>query len=609
MNKTIALLVLMAATGLNAQQNLIVNTEGREHLSLNGTWKIIVDPLETGYYDYRYQPLDQRENAGNDAFFSNAKPENKTDRIEYNFDAGESLVVPGDWNSQMEKLQYYEGTVWYRRMFDVGDLDEAKRYFVWFGAVNYQADVYLNGTKLGVHIGGFTPFNFEVTGLLKKEGNFLVVKADNKRSLDAVPTINFDWWNYGGITRDVKLIETPATFIEDYKMQLDPEDPDYINGYVMLNGKRHDSTVVSVRIPGLRINESAQTDKDGNAIFRIKAKRVEKWSPDSPVLYDVYIDNEGDIVSDRIGFRNISTRGDKIMLNNKAIFLKGVCIHAENPFKPGRATSREDAALLLGWAKELGCNFVRLAHYPHAEHMVKLADEMGIMVWEENPVYWTINWSSRDTYANAENQLREVIQRDKNRASVIIWSMANETPRSSERLHFLTKLAVTARALDDTRLISAALEKHYVEGKENVLTIDDPFAASLDVLSFNEYVGWYDGLPEKCDRISWEIKQNKPVIVSEFGGGALQGYHGDSLTRWTEEFQEDLYEESVEMLDRLPQLAGMTPWILVDFRSPKRTLPEIQDGWNRKGLISSNGQKKKAFWVMKRFYEARGKGQ
>jgi len=605
MKKVLPILLVVLTVAVNGQQNLIINTGGRAYTTLNGTWKMIVDPLETGYYDYRYQPLDQREEPGNDAFFSDAKPVNRWDRIEYDFDKGESLLVPGDWNSQQEKLMYYEGTIWYRRTFDVGDLEESNRYFIWFGAANYRADVYLNGKKLGVHIGGFTPFNFEVTGLLEKEGNSLVVKVDNKRSTDAVPTINFDWWNYGGLTRDVKLLVTPATFIEDYLVQLDREEPAYIRGYVKLNGTDMAGRQTVISIPKLGISEKAMTGSDGKATFRIKAKKIQKWSPEDPVCYDVFIQNGSEKVEDRIGFRTIATDGDRILLNGEEIFLKGICIHAENPLKTGRATSPEDAALLLGWAKELGCNFVRLAHYPHAEHMVKMAEQMGIMVWEENPVYWTIDWDNPGTYKNAENQLTEVIQRDKNRAAVIIWSMANETPLSGARLAFLTRLAAKARSLDDSRLISAALEKHYVEGKENVLTIDDPFAEYLDVLSFNEYVGWYDGLPSKCEKIRWDITQDKPVIISEFGGGALQGYHGDSLTRWTEEFQEYLYEESVQMLDRIPQLAGMTPWILVDFRSPKRTLPEIQDGWNRKGLISNNGQKKKAFRVMQKYYEGK----
>ncbi len=478
MNKLLtSIIIVMLSLHVTAQQfPLIQNTGGRNPVSLNGTWKMIIDPLETGYYDYRYMPMDRLRNPGGNAFFTNQKPANKTDRIEYDFDKDESLMVPGDWNSQKEKLLYYEGTIWYRKMFNVADLNTDKRYFIWFGAANYRADVYLNGKKLGVHIGGFTPFNFEVTGMLKETDNFLIVKVDDKRSLSAVPTINFDWWNYGGLTRDVKLLETEGTFIEDYRVGLDEEDPNNISTTIVLNGNDKNGATVGFEIPELGLKEMVKTDEEGMATLRLSGKKVTRWSPENPKLYEVLLYHNNDTINDRIGFRTIETQGTKILLNGKEIFLKGISIHAENPLKQGRATIKEDAALLLNWAKELGCNFVRLAHYPHTEHMIKLADEMGILVWEENPVYWTIDWTNEDTYANAENQLSEVMSRDKNRACVIIWSMANETPLSDERLAFLSNLADKARSLDDTRLISAALEIHYQRGADNLITIDDPFA-------------------------------------------------------------------------------------------------------------------------------------
>lgn len=225
------------------------------------------------------------------------------------------------------------------------------------------------------------------------------------------------------------------------------------------------------------------------------------------------------------------------------------------------------------------------------------------MLWAENPVYWTISWQNELTYSRAEQQLRELISRDKNRASVIIWSMANETPVSDARMTFLTGLREVTLSLDNTRLISAALEMHGSGEGGLTRSISDPFAEFVDVLSFNLYVGWYDGLPDKCAQIQWAITQDKPVFVSEFGGGALQGLHGDPMERWTEEYQELLYIESLKMFKRIPQFSGTSPWILSDFHSPRRVLPGIQDGWNRKGLIGSNGQKKKAFYILQNFYK------
>lgn len=322
----------------------------------------------------------------------------------------------------------------------------------------------------------------------------------------------------------------------------------------------------------------------------------------NPKLYEVKISTGSETIHEKIGFRSIETAGTEILLNGEPMFLRGICIHEENAMRGGRAYSVEDARLLLGWARELGCNYVRLAHYPHSEYMARVADEMGILVWEENPVYWTIQWENPETFANAKNQLTELITRDKNRASVIIWSMANETPVSEARTDFLRRLTEHARSLDNTRLISAALEVHRDPARPNDRIVEDPFAEYTDIVNYNEYVGWYDGLPPLCDNVNWVIKYNKPVMISEVGAGALQGLHGDALTRWTEEYQEDLFRRNMAMLDKIPQFRGVSPWILCDFRSPRRHLAGIQDGWNRKGLIGQNGVKKKAFFVLQDFY-------
>ena len=570
--------------------SLIANTDGRKTISLDGQWKAIIDPYESGFYDYRYQP-------SANGFFKNAKPKSKSDLIEYDFDNSSSLKVPGDWNTQTDQLFFYEGTIWYKKSFDYERRPDT-RLFVYFGAANYQADVYLNGQKLGQHEGGFTPFNFEITNLVKSTGNFLIVKVDNKRRRDAVPTLMTDWWNYGGLTRDVKLVETPATFVHDYIIQLEKGSRQRITGWVRLVGKKLNQRI-TVRIPEANISRSFTTDTSGSAVIDFNAN-LTLWSPENPKLYDVTIEGETDQVRDQIGFRSIETKGTDILLNGRPIFLRGVCIHEEAPVRGGRAYSPEDARRLLGWAKELGANFVRLAHYPHNEFMIREADRMGIMVWSEIPVYWTILWENPATFENARNQLTEMIARDKNRAAVVIWSVANETPLSDARLSFLKRLIEHARSQDPTRLMSAAMERHYTDPKTQM--IDDPLGEYLDVLGCNEYVGWYDGLPEKADGLEWKTKYQKPVVMSEFGGDALYGHHGDASERWTEEYQENLYQHQLGMFKRIPFLRGTAPWILTDFRSPRRPLPKIQDYWNRKGLISSSGEKKKAFYVMQQYY-------
>jgi beta-glucuronidase len=564
--------------------NLIANVAGRSSMSLNGAWNAIIDPYETG--------LGAR-------YYENRKPVNQSDVVEYDFDSSGTLNVPGDWNTQREKLLFYEGPIWYERSFSYHQRAKT-RSFVYFGAANYQARVYLNGKTLGEHTGGFTPFNFEVTGDLRDGENFLVVEVNNQRRSDGVPALNTDWWNYGGLTRDVAIIETPETFIQDYFVQLAKGSAGELAGWVRLSGATQAQTV-SLEIPDAGLRKSITTDASGYGEFRLAATKLQRWSPEWPKLYRVVFSSGDDRVEDQIGFRTIEVRGTQILLNGKALFLRGISMHEEAPFRSGRAFSAEDAGVLLGWAKELGCNFVRMAHYPYNENMIREADRMGILLWEEVPVYWDIAWENPGTLALAEEQMRYVVARDHNRAAIILWSVGNETPVKAPRTEFLKQLAAYYRQLDPTRLITAALNRPEKVGPDTRL-LSDPLGESLDVIGLNEYLGWYEGTPEDAGRAVWKFAYEKPVIVSEFGAGALYGKHGDAETRFTEEFQVRLYQQQFEMLKRIPSLAGMTPWVLMDFRSPRRPLPGIQDFYNRKGLISDRGERKQAFYVLQEFY-------
>ena len=597
-----------------AEPNFIVNAPNRQSLSLNGKWHYIMDPYETGYYNYRYEPYDADEKLKNNraAYYNNAKAKDKFDRIEYDFDNSPTLLVPGDWNSQEEKLLYYEGTIWYKKSFDYSKKLNTKQ-FLYFGAVNYIAEVYLNGQKLGVHEGGFTPFSFEITDVLKEKGNFVVVKVDNTRFKEAVPTINTDWWNYGGITRDVKIIETPESYIQDYFIQLNPKDNQEISGFVQIEPKSYSPqygatpppSKVHIEIPELELSKYLMIPYTNGGInkidFSFKSKNIKYWTPENPKQYEVVLTIGNDTLVDQIGFRTIQSKNGKILLNGRPIFLRGICMHEENTVRGRRAFSEEDAIVALYQAKELNCNFMRLAHYPHNEHIVRLADKLGMLLWEETPVYWTIDFTNKKVLAKAQHQLKEVIRRDKNRASVIIWSVANETPQGEARNAFLINLFQTVRQVDHTRLASAALQ--HVRGDSGLNIIDDPMSKVVDIIAFNQYIGWYGGKPVNITKEKWSFTQGKPVIISEFGAGALGGYHADKDTRWTEEYQEYLYQQTILMLKQMPNLQGVSPWILADFRSPKRNLPKIQDGWNRKGLISNTGDRKKAFYVLQKYYQ------
>ena len=595
MKRTIICLLscLLALTLKAGEVPQLANVLARNPISLNGSWHYIVDVQEEGYYDYRMNPT-------RSGFFRNAKPRRPEDLIEYDFDKAPTMQVPGDWNTQDPRLFFYEGTVWFEREFEWHpDLDRS-RTILYFGAVNYDAYVYVNGSLAGHHVGGFTPFNFDVTDLMRDGYNFVVVKVDNKRHAEDVPTQIFDWWNYGGITRDVLLIDVEPVYIENYNLQLVSLEGRRLGFSVKLNSETA-GRQVTLSIPELKIKKTVTTDAKGTATIYMKAK-PQLWSPETPKLYDVVIEQGNEVIRDEVGFRKIETRGKQLLLNGKPIFLRGVSIHEEKAFGGGRANSTEDAHTLLSWAKELGCNYVRLAHYPHNEYAVREAERMGILVWSEIPVYWTIAWANPDTYANAERQLTDMIKRDQNRANIIIWSIANETPHSSERDAFLSRLAKHARSLDSTRLISMAMEVTSASNYRNRL--QDNMSEYVDVVSFNQYVGWYRDVND-ASKMTWEIPYDKPVIISEFGGGAKYGLHGEKNQRWTEEFQENLYRENLAMLDKIEGLAGTSPWILKDFRSPRRVLNGIQDYYNRKGLFSDRGEKKKAFYVLQEWYKGK----
>jgi beta-glucuronidase len=601
----VTFLVLCAVTAF-AQENLIVNTQNRKQVSLNGTWHYIIDPYETGFYDYRYKEKGEKDA---EAYWNNPEPNGKTDRKEHGYNDDYSIQVPGDWNSQDDVFKYYEGTVWYQREFDKPKLDENERIFLYFGAVNYEAHVYLNGKKLGMHKGGFTPFNFEISpGMLKDKSNFLVVKVDNKRYADEVPTLNTDWWNYGGITRDVKLIITPQNFIQQYAIHLkQSQDIEKslkrkrfnISGYFKLNTTAAEEKI-TIEIPEIGFKENVDI-RDSEGAFDLEAKKLELWSPENPKLYKVMFTLGEHTLTDKIGFRKVEVSGKDVLLNGKEIFMRGISIHEEIAPEIRRAKNSADADKLFGWAKDLNVNMVRLAHYPHNEYMTRAADSLGLLVWSEIPVYWTIDFKNDEVLEKAKKQLDEMIIRDQNKASVIIWSVGNETPVSEARTKFMKSLVMHAKEKDDTRLISAALEVGYNRGRNY---IDDPLGEYTDIVSVNEYLGWYGDLPHAKVKSKWETAYDKPLFFSETGAGAKGGFHADKETRWSEEFQEWYFEETLKMMENMPEnFTGLSPWILVDFRSPKRNNPKYQEGWNRKGLIDDKGNKKKAFFTLKKYYE------
>lgn len=577
---------------------VFTGADRRPSISLDGEWSFIVDPYFSGLYTFHH------EEKSNGWFLNRKAQPGDPFPTEYDFDKAQKLKVPGDWNTQRESLFFYEGPIWYERGFTYQPKTHT-RLFLHVGAANYHSLFWVNGKKVCEHEGGFTSFNCEVTSAVHGGDNFIVAAVDNTRQEDNVPTLQTDWWNYGGLTREISLIEVPDTFIDQYDLHLSRTEGSVVEGWVHVDGG-HAGDKVQVEIPELKSSGSGVLDGDGRAQVHLEASNLTRWSPDAPKLYKVTISTGADSIDELLGFRTIETKGTEILLNGKPIFLRGVSVHAEAPYRTGRAYSNKDAETLLGWAKELGCNFVRLAHYPHDETMLRAADRMGLLVWSENPVYWAVQFDNPKVLAKAEQQLDEEIGTSRNHAAIILWSMANETPNTPARTQFIETLAERARGLDPTRLITAAL---LVRAEGTTKIIDDPLGAALDVIGFNEYIGWYEGHPETADKTEWRIGYNKPLIVSEFGADAKAGLHGGEEERWTEEYQANVFRHQLAMLNRIPQLRGMSPWLLMDFRSPNRPLAGVQDYFNRKGLVSEQGQKKQAFYVLQKAYADRSIGK
>jgi beta-glucuronidase len=546
---------------------------------LNGNWNFEIDQYDTFLRAEWYKENSKDENGLNFP-------------LDYSFDHWQEIYVPSCWNTADRDYFYYEGTAIYTRTFKYINKGES-RVLIKFGAINYEARVFLNKEFIGYHKGGSTPFFIEVTDNLLEENRIHIV-ANNKRSKEKVPMDNTDWFNYGGVYRDVEIIRLEETFIKDFHIAL-LNDSNYkkISVQLQIDGDVLDGKAI-LKIPELNILKEIEII-EGKGALEIEAE-PELWCPENPKLYDVEVEYCKDFIKDRVGFREIKVVGTDIYLNGKNIFLKGIACHEES-LKNGKAISEEEILENLKLAKELNCNYMRLAHYPHTEKTAMLADELGIMLWEEIPVYWAIDFENPVTIADAQNQLKELIKRDRNRASIIIWSVGNENADIDARLIFMKDLVDISRKLDPTRLVSAAC---LVDNCK----INDRLAEYLDIIGINEYYGWYCPDFSKLPLLFENSKPDKPVVITEFGGGAVANYRGTVDDMFTEDHQEAIYKKQVEVLGQISYIKGISPWILYDFRCPRRK-NKFQKGYNLKGLLSKDKKHKKlAFYVMQEFYDS-----
>ena len=560
-------------------KNSQIADSGRKKESLNGTWNYAVDQYDTCLRAKWWEEVYE-------------SPAGLEYPMDFSFDTWDTIKVPAVWNLQEEKLLLYEGTIVYTRRFKYTNHGE-DRVFIKIGAANYQSVVFVNQKFMGTHLGGDTPFFVDVTDVLEKD-NRILIAVNNTRRRTNVPCENTDWFNYGGIHRDVEILRLPKAFIQDFKIALKPHS-DYkkIDASVAVNGSNTGTAKVSIAELGISADI---TITDGKGATTIDAS-PQLWDVDNPKLYDVEVTFENDKITDRVGFREIKTEGENIMLNGKKIFLRGVCAHEES-VPNGRAISDCEIRENYRLAKEMHCNFMRLAHYPHTGRASQIADEMGILLWEEIPVYWAIEFANNATYQDAENQLTELINRDYNRASVIIWSVGNENADTDDRLVFMSNLAKTAKSIDSTRLVSAAC---LVDHHEHV--ISDRLCDHVDVIGINEYYGWYNPDFSELLKVFKNSDPKKPVVITEFGACAMPKARGTKGDLFTEDKQLHVYAQQIDAFRNGPTfLSGVVPWIFFDFRCPRRT-NVLQGYYNRKGLLSPDkSYKKLAFFAMQEYY-------
>ena len=556
----------------NLRHTNLINLADRPRLSLAGRWVFTLDPFEEG----------MRQGWHKDCW----KPlEGRVDPWDYDIHNGETIVLPCSWNLVRPDLFHYEGTAWFGRHLDVPLTDPNERLFLRVGAANADTKVFLDGAFIGHHLGGSTPFFIELTGLAQA-GSFLHIAVNNMRRADRVPMHHIDWFNYGGIFREIELIVLPETFIHQSFIWLEDGE---ITVDVELSGDVDGEIAVSICELGI---ETMMTVENGRSHRRLSADPI-RWSPDNPKLYEVCLAFGDDRITEKIGFRTIETKGREVLLNGEAIFLKGVAVH-EDDVDVGRCTDDDDIRRRFAHAKELGCNFLRLAHYPHHERAAEIADEMGLLLWEEIPVYWAIDFANPATLDDARNQLAELILRDRNRASVIVWGVGNENADTIARLAFMSTLADDAHNLDPSRLVSAAC---LVNKKDRRL--EDRLVEKLDLVGINEYYGWYDPDIQDLVEIVETFEPDKPIVITESGADAPSGRLGDQSTMYSEAHQAAYFERQLDVISDLEGIVGFCAWLLYDFRTMRR-FASYQMGFNRKGLIAEDKTTRKAAYEVLR---------
>jgi beta-glucuronidase len=532
-----------------------------------------------------------------------------------------TIPVPTSWNENFPDLFNYLGPSWYQKRFPGTRRNE--KTFLRFDSVNYFSEVWLNGVKLGSHEGGHLPFVFEITRHLKKK-NLLVVRVEGLLKPDRVPPGNvpfdprdafansfnppasFDFFPYCGIQRPVTLFTTPKESIQDATITTEIQGK---NGKVRVqvdtNSKRDSSLKVSLKGFGWTTSAGGPL-KSGSSEIILTVPKAKLWAPGSPNLYDLKLELEQngrmvDQIQMPVGIRTIVVKGTRLLLNGKPVFLKGFGRHEDNP---GTGRYLPPAVLKKDYRnlRWIGANSFRTSHYPYSDQDLEMADRLGFMVIDETPA---VGLFFKKAGLKKRLQLcrqftREMIERDKNHPSVVMWSLANE-PHSKRpgAGNFFKNLTQLARNLDKTRPVTLV----------SYLGTSEESFKFLDVVCVNRYFGWYSepgDLDKAIPRLSRDLdaihrKFKKPLLVTEFGADAIPGSHADPPTMFSVEYQAEMIEKYLKVIGKKPYASGAHVWNLNDFRTAQAT--HRPNGMNYKGVFTRDRKPKLAAYRLKKLWK------
>ena len=557
----------------------------RRVIDLNGTWSFKLDKDKVG------------ENEGWQNGLTDA----------------EMVTVPSCWNNELGLLNY-EGMAWYEKKF----YTNGGTIRLEFGSVMTKADIWFDGNYVGDHYGAFTQFEFILKDISAGE-HTLTVRVDSTITPDSFPQRYTDWFNYGGIARDVEANELNGITIlsnkVEYTLSNDLKNATVKSVLELYNANNSEcSSPVFVKIGDTVIYNGTVT-LNGYETKTVETpeytlENINLWGIYQPNLYTVVASTDTDDLIDKIGFRKIEVKDVKVLLNNEAIQFLGVNRHEEQcdfGFAFPAKLMKKDIDLIL----DMGCNTVRGSHYPNSQIFVDMLDAKGIMFWSEIPM-WGVGFSEAsllndDLMEKGFNMHKEMVKYYYNHPSIVLWGLHNEIPTySPNSYHVSEKWSKYLRANGGNRLITHA-SCHPM--KDNDMDFDD-------IISINIYHGWYryggyegtwqdwekmiEQFTERRKEKGWE---EKPVLMSEFGAAALAGYHTPfDKVKWSEEYQRDLFEYTIELFHKTPYMVGTYPWQFANIRtSPSMDINRVRY-FNNKGIVDEYRNPKLAYYKIKELY-------